>query len=644
MKHVIIGTAGHVDHGKTQLIRSLTGIETDRLQEEKKRGISIELGFAYLTLPSGRRAGIVDVPGHERFIKNMLAGVSGIDLVLLVVAADEGIMPQTKEHFDILQLLQVNKGIVVLTKTDLVDQEWLELVQEEIKEFLSETTLEEAPIIPVSAVTGAGMDQLRATIDEMVKNISERHQGGKMRLPVDRIFSVTGFGTVITGTMVAGSLSVGDEVVIMPLQINSRVRGLQVHSKKVDFAQAGQRVAVNLAGVEVADIKRGYVVSSPDTLSPSYRLDAKLHLLKSISKPLKHRTRVRLHIGTDEIMGRVTLLDREELNPGDEAYVQLQLEETAVASRGDRFVIRSYSPMHTIGGGVLIDPMPAKHKRFDDSIIQTLITKEKGTPEELLAQYISNVKIPVVIEAVAEELKLSQQELKEAVGKLLETEQVKGIVTEDRTMFVGTDLYQRWNSDINKLLIDFHEKFPLREGIPKEELRSKLFTNQTSKQFQYLMQQMQRDGFIKVYPQTIAATNFTDRPTGNALQTLNKIEEILKGKHFQPPSWKEVLNELKLKPEIGLEYQGYLLRSGKIVKVAEDLYFHIDTINQVKEKIINFIKTNERISVAEARDVLNTSRKYALPLMEYLDKERITRRVEDNRVLGAKAVQNNANN
>lgn len=637
MQHVIIGTAGHVDHGKTQLIRALTGIETDRLQEEKKRGISIDLGYAYLTLPSGQRAGIVDVPGHERFIKNMLAGVSGIDLVLLVVAADEGIMPQTKEHFDILELLQVNNGIVVVTKTDLVDEEWLELVVEEIKDFLSGTSLENAPVIPVSSVTGAGMERLLQTIDNMVQNLSPRHAEGKARLPVDRIFSVQGFGTVVTGTLVAGNLSVGDEVVIMPVQINSRVRGLQVHGDQMQSAQAGQRVAVNLAGVELSDIKRGYVVASPGILSPTYRLDVKLQLLNSVSKPLKHRTRVRLHLGTDEILGRVILLDREELTPGNEAYVQLQLEEVTVASKGDRFVIRSYSPMRTIGGGVVIDSAPPKHKRYNEKVIQILTTKEKGTPEEILEQYINNKKIPVTIDQVTEELKLSLQDIELAADKLLAAGRIKAITNEERPMLVGVKLYQRWVSDIHKLLEDFHLKYPLREGMPKEELRSRLFSYQSNKQFQNVLLQLQQDGLINLFPQTIAAPGFSATAKGKTLEIANNIEQILKVNQTQPPSWKDVINEVGLTPEMGVEYQGYLLRTGKIVKVTEDLFFHSDSIKIIQEKIINHIKLKGSITVSEARDLLNTSRKYALPLMEYLDEERITRRVGDNRVLGSKA-------
>ncbi len=637
MKHVIIGTAGHVDHGKTNLIRALTGIETDRLREEKERGISIELGFANLTLPSGRTAGIVDVPGHERFIKNMLAGVSGIDLVLLVIAADEGVMPQTREHFDILQLLQVKNGIVVLTKIDLVEKDWLDLVQEEIRDFLSGTTLESAPIIPVSSVTGEGIPLLINTIDKLLEDASEKPVFGQMRLPVDRVFSVTGFGTVVTGTMVSGEIVVGEEVEIMPSNIITRVRGLQVHGQKVERASAGQRVAVNLAGVEVEQINRGNVVCSVKSLNPSYRLDTKLHLLESAGKPLKHRARVRLHIGTDEILGRAILLDREELLPGEDAYVQLQLEDTAVAGKGDRFVIRSYSPMHTIGGGVVIDAAPKRHKRYKPEVIAALATKEKGTPEELTLQYVENQKVPVAAADIAQGVNLADAEVESALHKLLEQQAVKEIDTEGKKIYLTAAAYQRCAEQITAALTEYHKQYPLREGYPKEELRSRMFSAMNNKVFQGLLQTMADEGILFVNPQTAALPNFTGEPVGKAAVIVKKIEQLLKANGYQPPNWKDVLKETGLNPDEAAEVLNYLLRTAKISKIADNIYFHSETLQTAQEKIVQFIKTNNSISVAEARDLLQTSRKYALPLLEYFDRQRITRRQEDNRVLGARA-------
>ncbi|WP_031515786.1 selenocysteine-specific translation elongation factor [Desulfofalx alkaliphila] len=637
MKHVIIGTAGHVDHGKSMLIKSLTGIETDRLREEKERGISIELGFASLTLPSGRRAGIVDVPGHERFIKNMLAGVGGIDLVLLVIAADEGVMPQTKEHFDILQLLQVKAGIVVLTKIDLVDADWLDLVKEEVQDFLAGTTFENAPIIPVSSVTKEGLPELINTIDDLVENVQERPTVGQIRLPIDRVFSVTGFGTVVTGTMISGKLSVGDEIVIMPPAITTRVRGLQVHGKKVESARAGQRVAVNLAGVEVEQIERGNVVSSMGALTPSYRLDTKLHLLKSAERPIRNRTRTRLHIGTDEIMGRVVLLDREELQPGEQAYVQFQLEDKVVAGKGDRFVIRSYSPVHTIGGGTVIDPNPPRHKRFRQEVIAALITKEKGSPEELVEQFLSAQQVPLNTTEISSGLKMPEAETEQAIDILDQNNRVKIIKAEGNKLVLLANRYRYWCQQITDALTDYHKQYSIREGFPKEELRSRMFSGQSTKVFQSVLQTMQQDGIIELNPQTVALPNFTGQPTGKDARYVAKIEELLKSKGFQPPVWKEVVKQLELKQGDAQEYLAYLMRVERVHKITDDMYWHAETVNAAKNKIIGFLRENKTISVGETRDLLQTSRKYALPILEYFDQQRITRRVEDNRVLSVKA-------
>ncbi|MDD4170142.1 MAG: selenocysteine-specific translation elongation factor, partial [Desulfotomaculaceae bacterium] len=403
MKHLIIGTAGHVDHGKTALVKAMTGVDTDRLKEEKERGISIELGFTSLELPSGRKAGIVDVPGHERFIKHMLAGAGGFDLVLLVIAADEGVMPQTREHLDIIQLLQVKKGVVVLTKADLVDEEWLELVTEEVREFLQDTVLEKAPLVTVSAVTGQGIAALLELLDHVAEETESKTAAGTPRLPVDRVFSVTGFGTVVTGTLVAGQLRVGDMVKVQPAGLTARVRSLQVHGKKVEVAGAGQRVAANLAGLEVEQVSRGSVVAGTDSLVPSHRLDVHLLLLDSADRPLKNRERVRFHIGSGETLGRVVLLDREELAPGATAYAQVELEEMVAAVKGDRFVIRSYSPLWTIGGGTVIDAAPGrKHKRFRSEVLGALATRERGTPEEILEHYLrDNATLPEIADVAA---------------------------------------------------------------------------------------------------------------------------------------------------------------------------------------------------------------------------------------------------
>ncbi|MBI4391738.1 MAG: selenocysteine-specific translation elongation factor, partial [candidate division NC10 bacterium] len=370
MKHIIVGTAGHIDHGKTSLVKALTGIDTDRLKEEKERGISIELGFAHLTLPDGLRLGIVDVPGHERFVKTMLAGVGGIDLVILVIAADEGIMPQTREHLHICRLLQIPRGLVALTKRDLVDADWLELVAEEVRTFLKGTFLEGAPVLPVSATTGEGLDALKAALAALAAEAEPKRVEGIFRLPIDRVFTMKGFGTVITGTLLAGSLKVGDEVVVLPEGLRSRVRRLQVHGETVEQAFAGQRTAVNLPGIEVSAIARGSLLCLPGTLRPSTAMDATLTLLEDAPRPLKNRGRIRFHLGTSELLARAVLLDREELPPGQSAYVHLRLESPGAALPQDRFVIRSYRPAVTVGGGMILDPAPPQRRRKRQEILE----------------------------------------------------------------------------------------------------------------------------------------------------------------------------------------------------------------------------------------------------------------------------------
>ncbi|NLC77525.1 MAG: selenocysteine-specific translation elongation factor, partial [Clostridia bacterium] len=416
MEYIIVGTAGHVDHGKTVLVNALTGVNTDRLKEERERGISIELGFAPLTLPNGQKIGLVDVPGHERFIRQMLAGVGGMDLVMLVIAADEGVMPQTQEHLDIINLLQIKKGLVVVTKKDLVEDDWLELVLEDIRETLRGSVLEESPIIPVSAVTGEGMERLKQALEQLVAETPAKSAAGKVRLPIDRVFSITGFGTVVTGTLWTGTIKVGDTLELQPEGLQVRVRTLQVHGQKVEVAKAGQRVAVNLAGIETGELSRGSTLLTPGTLVPSYRIDLQLHLLAK-APAMENRQRVRIHLGTGEVLGRVVLLDREELSPGDTAFAQLQLEEALVAEKKDRLVIRSYSPMHTIAGGLVIDPAAPRHRRFEEKVLQTLATRLEGTPAELALEALVRVGLPLAGAELAKESNLEQRELTESLNE-----------------------------------------------------------------------------------------------------------------------------------------------------------------------------------------------------------------------------------
>lgn len=640
MKHLIIGTAGHVDHGKTALVRALTGIDTDRLKEEKERGISIELGFASLQLPGGRRAGIVDVPGHERFIKNMLAGAGGFDLVLLVIAADEGVMPQTREHLDILQLLQVQKGIVVLTKTDLVEDDWLELVEEEARDFLKGTVLEDAPVLKVSAVTGQGIRDLLEKIDQLAGQTVSRVSSGPPRLPVDRVFTITGFGTVVTGTLVSGVFRVGDSVEIQPQGLVSRVRSLQVHGEKVEEAEAGQRVAVNLAGLELEQVERGSVVAGAKTLTPANRVDIHLLLLDSAARPLKNRTRVRFYLGTSETLGRVVLLDREEMEPGTLAYAQVELEEQLVAAKGDRFVIRSYSPMETIGGGTVIDPLPRrKHKRFRSEVLSALATRERGTPSELVDQFLTaggGLHIPGEI-AIGTGLK--DEEIVEAASELVKEGRAKMISGDGKTYYVSTGIYQRWTAAVAQLLEAYHRDFPLREGYPREDLRSRKFQVLNSRVFQMLLLEMEKDGLLRVTPQAVALQGFATGPSLQQEKLISRIKHELEEVAFLPPSWNDLSRSAGLDEVFAAELLQYLLRTGDLVKIAEELYFLKDVLASARQIVSRSLRDKGEITVAEVRDLLQTSRKFALPLLEYFDREKLTRRVGDKRLPG-RALEN----
>ncbi len=633
MKHIIIGTAGHVDHGKTTLVKALSGIDTDRLREEKERGISIELGFAYLDLPGGKKAGLVDVPGHERFIKNMLAGVGGIDMVMLVVAADEGVMPQTREHLDIVQLLQVERGVVVLTKVDMVDEEWLELVREELRDYLRDTFLAEAPLVEVSAVTGRGLKELKEVLAGIAGEVEEKSSQGPLRLPVDRVFTVTGFGTVVTGTLVSGQVGVGESVEVMPQGLTARVRSIQVHGEKVENAVAGQRVAMNLTGLEVQQVPRGSMVAAPGSLKPSYRMDVRLTLLKD-ARDLKNRARVRIYLGTAEILGRVVLLDREEMKSGETAYAQLELEEKLASGKGDRFVIRSYSPMRTIGGGSMIDPLARKHKRMKDEVINALATKEKGTPRELADQLLKSGKKVLTADEIAGNSGLSREEVDAALVELVSAGEAVETSFEGDIFYLAAEVYKAWTGDVNRLIGSYHRQYPLREGFPREELRSRIFSGIGQKHFQSLLQKMNGDGLVKLGVNTVSLPGFEPDPGNVYGAAVSYIEKNYLAGGCQPPAWAETVKKTGLPQGQDQELVQFLIRRGTLVKVADDLYFHPDALDKARVQLQQFLKEKGQITVGEARDLLGTSRKYALPLLEYFDREKVTKRVGDVRVPG----------
>ncbi len=633
MNYVIVGTAGHIDHGKTVLVEALTGIKTDRLKEEQERGISIELGFASFKMPDGTKVGVVDVPGHERFIRQMLAGVAGIDLVLLIIAGDESVMPQTREHLDIIDLLQIKNGIIVITKTDLVDEDWLELVKEEVKETVTKTVLSDASIIPVSAKSGQGIDELKEMMYKKITQTSPKESNGRMRLPIDRFFSVMGFGTVVTGTLWNGELRVGDQVEIMPEGIISRVRNIQIHGDNVEAAVAGQRVAVNLANIETEQLHRGQVLAEPGLLKPSYRMDVQLKLLDRLNKSLKQRARIRLHLGTSEIFARVNLFDREELKPGDTCFCQLMLEEALVASRLDRFVIRTYSPMYTIGGGLIIDPVADKHKRYKKEILDELATKLKGSPAELVLQLLQLKGTTVDHKTIANEISIDPEQLRAELNQLEKDNLITSVSYEGANYVISTKVVENLSNNITEFLSKYHEEFPLRLGMPKEELRSRMFSNWEVKQYNALISLLNARRLVKVSNNDLAKSDFEIGLTQEQQTAVSGVETALEKELFSPPSWQDIVKELALKEAQAQEILNYMMLKGMVEKINDELIFSRTAVHKAKELVTGFVTEHKSITLGEARDLLGSSRKYVLPLLEYFDQTKFTKRIQDKRIL-----------
>jgi selenocysteine-specific elongation factor len=630
MKRFIIGTAGHIDHGKTTLVRAMTGIDTDRLKEEKQRGISIELGFAPFSLPSGQKAAIVDMPGHERFIRHMLAGAFGIDVVLLTIAADEGVMPQTREHMDIIELLGVNKGIVVITKKDLVDEEWLMLMEAEIREYISTTILKDAPVIAVSAVTKEGVPELIGLIENLAAEVEEKPAFGQARLPIDRVFTVSGFGTVVTGTLWSGQLKVGDTLELMPVQKPVRIRTLQVHNEKVNTAYAGQRVAVNLQGVEVAEIKRGYLLATPGYLSPSYRVDTRLHLLTSSKRTLKNWNRVRFHLGTDETLGRVVLLDRDELQPGDEAYVQIVMEKPVVAYKGDRFVIRYYSPVNTIGGGIIIDGNAPKQKRFREDVLDELAIKEEGSLYDVILHELqSHPEELVNVNELCKRTGSSPERANEELQQLIDDEKVMQIKDQ---VYISTYGLKLITDRITGTLEKYHRQYPMRAGYPREDMRSRFFKQFNPKDFNLIIKQLEEEGSLSSRNNQLSLPGHVPQPGQKDQEAITRIKKIMDEQMFTPPGMEELLAVSGQSEQDFGEILAYMIDAGMLVKINQDMVFSSQAIEEGKKRLLHYFEQEKELSLATARDILNTTRKYALPLIEYYDRIRFTRRVGDIRV------------
>jgi len=636
MKYIILGTAGHVDHGKTALIKTLTGIDTDRLKEEKERGITIELGFAQFTLKNGEKIGIVDVPGHERFVKNMVAGAGGIDVVAMVIAADEGVMPQTREHLDICQLLGIKKGIVALTKIDLVDEEWSDLVREDIRDFLEGTFLEESPIIPLSAVTGAGLPEFISALEEIVSVTDERADSGFFRLPADRVFTMKGFGTVITGTLMSGKAKVGDTIQIMPGQIKAKIRGIQIHNEMAEAAVTGQRTAINLQGIDKDTIQRGNILTPPDTFEPTARMDISLKYLPGTGKKLKNRTPVRFHTGTSEIISRIILLDKNEVEPGEEVYAQVILESPTIATAGDRFVIRSYSPVSTIGGGEILDPIAKKYKRHFEQRLTELQTLKSADSLE---------KTRIIIERVGlRGISARQLSVRTGIPSNKQNKILEGMFSRKETLLLDRDdfrvvsfsIYKTLQNKILQEIKTYHERFPLREGSPKEELRTRAGKFIDSKLFNKAIRDLEHEGHIVVEQEIIRRADHSVNLKGKLGDLRENIAGIYLESKLTPPSTKEIMERFSDRKTETVNVLNVMFNEGILIKINEDIYYHKQFIDTLRKDYKEFLLKNRESTPATFRDMTGLSRKYIIPLMEYFDKTKLTIRVGDHRVLREK--------
>jgi selenocysteine-specific elongation factor len=633
MRHLIIGTAGHIDHGKTTLVKALTGIDTDRLKEEKERGISIELGFASLTLPDGTQAGIVDVPGHERFVKTMLAGVGGIDLVILVIAADEGVMPQTREHLHICELLRVKRGLVALTKADLVENEWLEMVRTDITGVLKGTFLDGCPVVSCSATTGQGLPELVQAIQAQAAAAEPKRTEGTLRLPIDRVFTIRGFGTVVTGTLWSGTLLVGDEVAILPMDLRSRVRRLQVHGQTEEQAVAGQRTAANLPGLEVSQIQRGDLLCVPGTLRASEAFDATLALLPDAPRPLMNRARIRFHLGTSERLARVVLLDREALQPGEEAYVHIRLESPSAALPHDRYVIRSYSPAITIGGGSILDPNPPPERRSRPKMIEHLRILERGSPSDRVERHLLAASfVPITLEELRVRSDLDS-------GAVVES--LQALTTKGAAVLVGvrgeagalhTERVAQLEKEVTAHLAEFHAKEPLKDGLAKEELRSRLPAQLPPTTFSWMLSRLADAGKIAVERDKVRLA--THHPTLSAAEEdlKAKIEAVYREAGFQPATPESLLGSLGSERKLFQAVFRRMVDDGILVRVKEEIFLHRERYQEMRDRVLGHFKTTPSINVGTMKDLFGVSRKYAIPFLEHLDDVRITRRQGDERV------------
>ncbi len=630
MKHIIIGTAGHIDHGKTTLIRALTGRNTDRLKEEQQRGITIDLGFTWFDMKDGSRCGIIDVPGHEKFINNMVAGVVGMDLVLMVVAADEGIMPQTREHLDILELLGIKKTILVLNKCDLVDADWLEMMEEETRERLKGTIMENAPMVPVSAATGEGIDKLKDTIAEMIKDeVDARDVNSISRLPIDRVFSLSGIGTVITGTLLSGTITQNDDLMMYPVMKECHIRNIQVHGKDVDKCEAGQRVAINITNIKKEEIHRGCVIAPINNMENTRRIDVRLKVLKDSDRLIRNRERLHLFTGTSEVLCRAVLLDQEELSPGDEGLAQLLLEEDIVVKRGDRFVVRFYSPLETIGGGVVLESNPQKKKRFNEDSIDELRRKESGSLADICALNIRQHADTMITRSELSKLMAhSQEELIPYLEELVDQNIVLEYPMKKDIFYWHQDSAYQFQQDVTRALRDFQAAHPYRYGINKAEIHNQFLKHVKLNVFDDVIARMVEQDIFKLKNEYLQMSDFEINKDDRFQKIAKQLTDTFERSGYEMLRFSEI-DKKGYSDEVVMDVLRVLIDEGTCVKAGVDLelYTMKHFMDDARDKITDFFRSNDVITIKDVKEMCGCSRKCAKPIVEYMDSIKLTKKV-----------------
>jgi selenocysteine-specific elongation factor len=630
MTHVIIGTAGHIDHGKTALVKALTGIDTDTLPEEQARGVTIDIGFAYWK----ENVTIIDVPGHERFVKNMVTGVCTVDLALFIVAADDGVMPQTREHLGILNLLGVERGIVALTKTDLVDEDWVELVIDDLKDLLSGTFLDGAPIVPVSSISGEGIEDLRDLLGQEIERTVERPDRGVFRLPIDRVFSVRGFGTVVTGTVLSGSVKPQDEVIIQPSDRSVRVRGVQIHGQDSESAGVGTRAAINLADTELEEVSRGDILAQPGYFSSTFMIDARLQLLSDAPAPVKNRTRVHLHLGPREVLARVILMESDQLLPGESQLVQFRLEEPGVAARGDRYVIRRYSPVQTLGGGTVLDPQPQKHRRLQENVLASLQGLELDDPAQVVSHRLKDLGMTMrTCKVLASEVDLSEAETQRHLDSLCTKGEVVSGTQAGGTAYAHVESWERALGLITGRLSDFHRESALRPGIQRRELQAQVGGAVSQNIFEQAIGHLLTAGKLKSEGPVLSLADHQIRLDKDQEKIRQEIGTLLSEGKASPPDLSEILERVQGDSEEVRRIVGVMQAMGELIRLEDTLLFDPGCLEEMESSLVNHLSKSKEMGVGEFRDLVDTTRKYAVPLLNYFDNRGITIREGDVRVL-----------